>query len=86
MLPLWGHGTFQEGVPRVGVANKGDTFTFNSSLRTTRIQRVVLDFPIVFFPFRLFAGELIPPTLTFTFDPSLQTSRIRRVGREKQNG
>jgi hypothetical protein len=46
--------------------------TFNSSLRTTRIQRVVLDFPIVFFPFRLFAGELIPPILTFTFDPSLR--------------
>jgi hypothetical protein len=35
-------------------------FTFNSSLRTTIIPRVVLDFPIVFFPFQLFAGELIP--------------------------
>jgi hypothetical protein len=34
-------------------------FTFDSSLRTTRIQRVVLDFPIVFLPFRLFTGELI---------------------------
>jgi hypothetical protein len=29
------------------------TFTFDPSLRTTRIQRVVLDFPIVFLPFRL---------------------------------
>jgi hypothetical protein len=46
---------------------------------TTRIQRVVLDFPIVFFPFRLFAGELIHPTLIFTFDSSLRTTRIRRV-------
>jgi hypothetical protein len=29
------------------------TFAFDTSLRTTRIQRVVLDFPIVFLPFRL---------------------------------
>jgi hypothetical protein len=45
------------------------TFTFDPSLRTTIIQRVVLDFPIVFLPFRLLTWELIPPTRTFRFDP-----------------
>jgi hypothetical protein len=25
MLPLWGHGTLQEGVPKVGVSNRGET-------------------------------------------------------------
>jgi hypothetical protein len=35
------------------------TFTFDPSLRTSRIRRVVLYFPIIFFPFRLFTGELV---------------------------
>jgi hypothetical protein len=25
MLPLWGHGTLQEGVPKVGVSDRGET-------------------------------------------------------------
>ena len=25
MLPLWGHGTLQEGVPKVGVSVRGET-------------------------------------------------------------
>ena len=29
MLPLWGHGTFQEGVPKFGIAERGETSVFS---------------------------------------------------------
>ena len=39
MLPLWGHGTLQEGMPRVGVSDRGETSVISGKLRGFKLQR-----------------------------------------------